>query len=64
MSWFKRLKRIQTSTVNNKLEAPEGVWHKCEVCKHTSTKAELQENFINASNAIIIPVSAALNISK
>ncbi len=45
MSWFKRLRKgIQTSTVN-KLEAPEGVWHKCEVCKHTSTKAELQENF-------------------
>ncbi|MEO5583595.1 MAG: acetyl-CoA carboxylase, carboxyltransferase subunit beta [Saprospiraceae bacterium] len=45
MGWFKRLRHgIQTATKNKK-ETPEGIWHKCEQCKHTSTFTELQENF-------------------
>jgi len=45
MGWFKRLRDgIQTATKNKK-ETPEGLWHKCEVCKHTSTSTELRENF-------------------
>lgn len=45
MGWFKRLRDgIQTSTKQKK-ETPEGVWHKCEQCKHTSTQTELKENF-------------------
>ncbi|MEP7266126.1 MAG: acetyl-CoA carboxylase, carboxyltransferase subunit beta [Saprospiraceae bacterium] len=50
MGWFKRLRDgIQTATKNKK-EAPEGIWYKCEQCKHTSTSAELKENFYKCVN--------------
>lgn len=45
MGWFKRLRRGIQTTTKNKKETPEGIWHKCEQCKHMSTYAELQENF-------------------
>lgn len=45
MGWFKRLREGIQTTTKNKKETPEGVWYKCEQCKHTSTSAELKENF-------------------
>lgn len=45
MGWFKRLRDGIQTTTKNKKETPEGIWHKCEVCKHMSTSTELQENF-------------------
>jgi acetyl-CoA carboxylase carboxyl transferase subunit beta len=43
-TWFKRIKQgIQTST-HEKKEAPDGVWHKCPECRHTSTVKELELN--------------------
>jgi acetyl-CoA carboxylase carboxyl transferase subunit beta len=45
MGWFKRLQDgIKTATANKK-EAPEGIWHKCVRCSHTSTTKEYRENF-------------------
>jgi acetyl-CoA carboxylase carboxyl transferase subunit beta len=45
MGWFKRLQDgIKTATANKK-EAPEGIWHKCVRCSHTSTSKEYRENF-------------------
>ena len=45
MGWFKRLQDgIKTATANKK-EAPEGLWHKCTRCGHTSTSKEYRENF-------------------
>ena len=45
MGWFKRLQDgIKTATANKK-EAPEGIWHKCIRCAHTSTTKEFRENF-------------------
>ena len=44
MGWFKRLQDgIKTATANKK-EAPEGIWHKCSRCGHTSTTKEYREN--------------------
>ncbi len=45
MGWFKRLRDGIQTTTKNKKETPEGIWHKCELCKHMSTAAEFQENF-------------------
>lgn len=45
MGWFKRLKDgIQTAT-KNKMEAPDGLWHKCKDCGATHTVKELKEHF-------------------
>jgi acetyl-CoA carboxylase carboxyl transferase subunit beta len=45
MGWFKRLQDgIKTATANKK-EAPEGIWHKCPRCGHTTTTKEYRENF-------------------
>lgn len=50
MGWFKRLQEgIKTATVNKK-EAPEGIWHKCPKCGHTSTTKEYRENFFKCPN--------------
>ena len=49
MGWFKRLQDgIKTATANKK-EAPEGIWHKCARCGHTSTTKEYRENFSKCS---------------
>ena len=45
MGWFKRLQEgIKTATANKK-EAPEGIWHNCPRCGHTTTTKEYRENF-------------------
>jgi len=44
MGWFKRFKDgIQTAT-KNKMDTPNGVWHKCKKCSETITQKELKEN--------------------
>jgi len=50
MGWFKRLKNGITTATKQKKEAPEGVWHKCKVCKEMSTMKELRDNFFKCTN--------------
>lgn len=42
MNWWNRNKGINTET-KNKLEAPEGVWHKCGSCKKTFSQKQYKE---------------------
>ena len=42
MNWWNRKKGINTET-KNKLEAPEGVWHKCGSCKKTFSQKQYKE---------------------
>jgi acetyl-CoA carboxylase carboxyl transferase subunit beta len=50
MGWFKRLQDgIKTATANKK-EAPEGIWHKCDKCGHTSMMKEYRENYSKCTN--------------
>ena len=44
MGWFKRLKEGITTSTREKMETPDGVWHKCKNCKETSRIKELKEN--------------------
>lgn len=44
MGWFKRLKEGITTSTREKMETPDGVWHKCKNCKETSRTKELIEN--------------------
>lgn len=44
MAWFKRSKEGITTTTEEKLEVPDGLWFKCPSCKKTSTTEELKEN--------------------
>lgn len=44
MGWFKRLKEGITTATKHKKEAPDGIWHKCDVCKEASTMKEMKEN--------------------
>lgn len=44
MSWFKRLKEGIQTTTKNKMEAPDGLWHKCSRCSTMTTVKELKEN--------------------
>jgi len=45
MGWFKRLREGIQTTTDEKKEVPDGLWHKCIECNHTSTTKELIENF-------------------
>ncbi len=40
MSWFKRKKGGITTSTQEKKETPEGLWHKCSVCKHLVTSKD------------------------
>lgn len=44
MAWFKRTKEGITTTTEEKLEVPEGVWWKCPSCKKAIPSADLGEN--------------------
>lgn len=44
MAWFKRSKEGITTTTEEKLEVPEGLWWKCPSCKKTIPTADLKEN--------------------
>lgn len=40
MAWFKRNKGGITTSTEEKKETPEGLWHKCSVCKHLVTSKD------------------------
>jgi acetyl-CoA carboxylase carboxyl transferase subunit beta len=40
MAWFKRNKGGITTSTQEKKETPEGLWHKCSVCKHLVTSKD------------------------
>lgn len=44
-TWFRRIKKGILTSTNEKKEAPDGLWHKCPECKHTSTARELEDHF-------------------
>lgn len=44
MAWFKRTKEGITTSTEEKLEVPEGVWWKCPSCKKAIPSADLREN--------------------
>jgi len=43
-NWFQRIKDGIITPTQEKMEAPDGFWHKCSKCKTTITKKELAEN--------------------
>jgi acetyl-CoA carboxylase carboxyl transferase subunit beta len=44
LAWFKRTKEGITTTTEEKLEVPDGVWWKCPSCKKTMPSSDLREN--------------------
>jgi acetyl-CoA carboxylase carboxyl transferase subunit beta len=44
-TWFRRIKKGILTSTHEKKEAPDGLWHKCPECKHTSTVKELEDHF-------------------
>src|SRR4051794_14890720 len=44
MAWFRRTKEGITTSSENKLEVPEGVWWKCPSCKKTILSDEMKQN--------------------
>lgn len=44
MSWFRRTKEGITTSTEEKLEVPEGVWWKCPSCKKAIPSADLRGN--------------------
>jgi acetyl-CoA carboxylase carboxyl transferase subunit beta len=44
ISWFKRSKEGITTSTDEKLEVPDGIWWKCPNCKKTIPTTELKEN--------------------
>lgn len=44
MAWFKRTKEGITTSPEERLEVPEGIWWKCPSCKKTILSQELREN--------------------
>ena len=48
--WWKRLRKgVETST-EQKLEAPDGIWHKCNGCKKVYLAVQLEENLYTCPN--------------
>jgi acetyl-CoA carboxylase carboxyl transferase subunit beta len=50
MAWFKRSKEGITTTTEEKLEVPEGLWWKCPSCKKTIPTADLKQNSYVCTN--------------
>lgn len=44
MAWFKRTKEGITTSSENKLEVPEGIWWKCPACKRTVLSDDFKSN--------------------
>ncbi|MCS6991659.1 MAG: acetyl-CoA carboxylase, carboxyltransferase subunit beta [Chitinophagales bacterium] len=44
MAWFKRTKEGITTSPEERLEVPEGIWWKCPGCKKTILSQDLREN--------------------
>src|SRR5690606_34679745 len=42
--WWKRLRKNVETPVDNKLETPDGVWHKCNGCKKALLVTQLKDN--------------------
>lgn len=40
MSWFKRIKEGITTGTQQKKETPEGLWYRCDSCKHVAPTAD------------------------
>lgn len=50
MPWWKRLRKgVETST-EEKLEAPDGVWHKCNGCKKAFLTQQYKDNLFTCPN--------------
>jgi acetyl-CoA carboxylase carboxyl transferase subunit beta len=43
-TWFRRMKKGILTTTEEKMDTPQGLWHKCPECKTTITVQELKEN--------------------
>jgi acetyl-CoA carboxylase carboxyl transferase subunit beta len=43
-TWFKRIKKNILTSTKEKLEVPDGLWHKCPSCRTTTTQMELASN--------------------
>lgn len=43
-NWFQRIKDGIITPTNQKMEAPDGIWHQCKSCKNTIPSKELAEN--------------------
>lgn len=50
MGWFKRIKEGITTNTADKKEVPEGLWHQCKKCKHTSQTKDLKLNLYVCSS--------------
>ena len=50
MAWFKRTKEGITTTTEEKLEVPDGVWWKFPSCKKTIPSSDLHENHFVCTN--------------
>ncbi len=44
MGWFKRTKEKILTSTKDKKELPEGLWHKCQECKHVVPSEDHAEN--------------------
>jgi len=44
MSWFKRIKEGITTGTQQKKETPEGLWYRCDACKHVAPTADHEAN--------------------
>lgn len=44
MGWFKRIREGITTSTKDKKETPEGLWNKCEKCKHVMTAEDHAKN--------------------
>jgi acetyl-CoA carboxylase carboxyl transferase subunit beta len=59
-TWFKRIKKNILTSTKEKLEVPDGLWHKCPSCRTTTTQMELANhlyvcqkcNYHNRINAV------------
>lgn len=43
-AWFRRIKKGILTATNEKKEAPDGLWYRCQECKVTTTRKELEDN--------------------
>lgn len=50
MGWYKREKEGITTSTSQKKETPDGIWHKCHVCKERSTVKDLVDNLYCCPN--------------
>lgn len=49
-NWFQRISKGVNTRTKDKLETPDGLWHKCSSCKKTYVRDELIANFFVCTN--------------